>query len=1511
MAGWLKISDENKKYFLSGENILLSVFGILLVAGLFIFAQSYSYQMYKSRFNTDAVIRVHVVQDKILQYLGEIETLKRFFGASELVSREEFREFTEGILRTNPGISALVWVPRIRADQRGGFEAMARNEGYPQFAIREPNAKGVLVPAESRQEYYPVYYIEPFFKHKDILGLDEGFEEVRLQTLFRARDNMMPVVTSSIKLVNVAEPAYGFLVFVPVYRHGAVLHTNAQRNGSLQGFVVGVLRVNVLFSEILRLFPAKGLMTSMYDLSDPSHPEELYSAGGRLRPNKLERFLSFFAGKPERLSRDFFFGGRLWRVTVWATLPYFFRNQSFLAYGVPLVAMVFVIFMNLYINAILRQRRRMEAALAESERSYRSIFENTQIAIFRTGIKDGALLRCNDHMAHLLGYSDSADILASGFFASQAYLNPASREQFIQFLTNGRVEKLETVFKKRTGEPIIVLISARKYPDQGYIEGVILDITEQKKAEKLLRNLNRRLQDIIDFLPDATLIVDNEGKVIAWNRALEEMTGVPKNDILGKDHCIGAMSFYGSEKPFLLDFLNNPDSMIDARYVDVIRRGQVLEADVYTPNLYNGKGAYIWAIACPLLDASGNIVGAIESIRDISAQKTAELQREQAMLEVQDLYDHAPCGYHSLDERGIFTRINETELSWLGYPREELIGKKHFEELVTPEFVEVFVRNFAVLKERGVLQDLELELVRKDNSVFNVLFSATAFNDREGNFIRARAVIYDITDRKQVEKALYETTQELDRFFSVSLDLMAIADTDGYFHKLNVQWEKLLGYSLRELEKARFLDYVHPDDVESTLGAVAELRAQNEVVNFVNRYKCKDGTYRWLEWRSFPQGRMIYAAARDITERKKIEDALFQEKYKAQKYLDTAGVMVVIIGRDKRVSLINHRGCEILRCTPQDVIGKNWFEHFVPLRIRGEVNEVFDKIMSGGQELMEHFENPVITLAGQERWISWHNTVLMDSAGNVSEILSSGEDITERRKTELQLRQLSRAIEQSPAITVITALDGTIEYANPKFTEITGFSLDEAIGKNPRILSSGRMDKAFYQGLWSTLLQGGVWKGEFLNKKKDGELYWEDASISPLKDQNGNIIHFVKVSEDVTARKKVEAALIDSEEKYRAIFENATEGIFQTTPSGRYININPAFARMFGFSSPAEMKESVLDIGMELYVNPGDRQRLKKIVETEGKASNFEVEVYKKDKSRFWISINMHAVRDSSGMTLYYEGTNIDITQRRIDESEKERLLVELQNINKEMESIIYVASHDLRSPLVNMQGFSQNLSSSCRDLFLLFQQPEVPDEFKRSVAPIIEEKIPTALHFIQASGSKMDMLISGLLRLSRTGRVDLHSERLNMNVMIDQILSAMAFQIQRTNIAVRVEELPACFGDEFQINQVFSNLIDNAIKYRDPERPLEITVSAAETGGRVVYEVRDTGKGIPAEYQSKVWDLFTRLDPRGPIPGEGLGLTLARRIIERHKGRIWLESELGKGSVFYVELPARESVLV
>jgi PAS domain S-box-containing protein len=132
----------------------------------------------------------------------------------------------------------------------------------------------------------------------------------------------------------------------------------------------------------------------------------------------------------------------------------------------------------------------------------------------------------------------------------------------------------------------------------------------------------------------------------------------------------------------------------------------------------------------------------------------------------------------------------------------------------------------------------------------------------------------DITERKQIENDLQEKTEELDQYFTTSLDLFCIADTDGFFRRLNPEWEKALGYTLEELEGHRFLDFVHPDDLHATQATAAELAGQNEVLNFTNRYRHKDGTYRWIEWRSFPKGNRIYAAARDITERRNMEDAI-------------------------------------------------------------------------------------------------------------------------------------------------------------------------------------------------------------------------------------------------------------------------------------------------------------------------------------------------------------------------------------------------------------------------------------------------------------------------------------------------------------------------------------------------------------------------------------------------------------------------------------------------------------
>jgi len=248
--------------------------------------------------------------------------------------------------------------------------------------------------------------------------------------------------------------------------------------------------------------------------------------------------------------------------------------------------------------------------------------------------------------------------------------------------------------------------------------------------------------------------------------------------------------------------------------------------------------------------------------------------------------------------------------------------------------------------------------------------------------------------RRETEAALREKTEEVDRFFSGALDLLCIADTDGYFVRLNREWERTLGYPIRELEGRRFLDLVHPEDLAATVEAVSTLGKGREILNFVNRYRCRDGSYRWIEWRSIPAGKRIYAAARDVTE---------------------------------------------------------------------------------------------------------------------------------RRRAEAERERLLRAIEQAGEAIVITDPDGTIRYVNPAFEAVTGYGPEEAVGQNPRILKSGVQDDAFYRALWETVSSGRTWKGRFVNRRKDGRLFTEQATISPVRDAAGRIEHYVAVKRDITEALDMEA----------------------------------------------------------------------------------------------------------------------------------------------------------------------------------------------------------------------------------------------------------------------------------------------------------------------------------------------------------------------------------------------------
>lgn len=261
--------------------------------------------------------------------------------------------------------------------------------------------------------------------------------------------------------------------------------------------------------------------------------------------------------------------------------------------------------------------------------------------------------------------------------------------------------------------------------------------------------------------------------------------------------------------------------------------------------------------------------------------------------------------------------------------------------------------------------------------------------------------------------------------------------------------------------------------------------------------------------------------------------------------------------------------------------------------------------------------------------------------------------------------------------------------------------------------------------------------------------------------------------------------------------------------------------------------------------------------------------------------------------------------ERELWESEEHfRLLRTLEAKNKELQSILYVASHDLKSPLVNISGFGSELKSHCDEMIEMMAKVAVCEEDKQRLAILLNNYIPESLGFINKGTEKMRGLIDGLLQVSRAGSSKLEVVQLDMNKLIGEVVGSLNFQAKEAGAKISVDDLPKCFGDIAKTSQVFSNLLDNAIKYLDPARKGEIRIYGYVDAAQTIYCVEDNGKGIAPKYQQRVFEIFHRLDPGDSVKGEGLGLSIVMRIADRQGGRVWLDSKREKGSSFFVSLP-------
>ena len=263
-----------------------------------------------------------------------------------------------------------------------------------------------------------------------------------------------------------------------------------------------------------------------------------------------------------------------------------------------------------------------------------------------------------------------------------------------------------------------------------------------------------------------------------------------------------------------------------------------------------------------------------------------------------------------------------------------------------------------------------------------------------------------------------------------------------------------------------------------------------------------------------------------------------------------------------------------------------------------------------------------------------------------------------------------------------------------------------------------------------------------------------------------------------------------------------------------------------------------------------------------------------------------------------------DITDRKQNEQQRERLVEILDAKNKEIERFSSVVRHDFGNPILSIQAFSSELVKTTEQIFELLQGQNIEQKVKDRLLSILKDDVPSSAGFIQNAVNQMIELLEGLKHVAAIGRVAINIEQLDINQLIKEMTGTMKFQIQDCGASLIVEQLPGCLGDAAQIRQIFTNLLTNAIKYLSPDRKGRICISGKVENGESIYCIEDNGIGITPNQQKKVFDVFHRVDPSNPASGEGLGLTIVVKILDRQDGRIWVESELGKGSRFYVALP-------
>ncbi len=611
------------------------------------------------------------------------------------------------------------------------------------------------------------------------------------------------------------------------------------------------------------------------------------------------------------------------------------------------------------------------------------------------------------------------------------------------------------------------------------------------------------------------------------------------------------------------------------------------------------------------------------------------------------------------------------------------------------------------------------------------------------------------------------------------------------------------------------------------------------------------------------------------TNEKKLKES--EEKYRL--ISENANDLIAILNSKFEHEYINeHTYRKILGYSNEEMLGKTLHDIMHPADTKTALKvlqDVFKKGEETGELRLRHKNGKYI-------WVETKGRTFKDSNGLVKAITIS-RDITERKLSEQRLKESEEKyrniLENMMEIYYETDLRGKHVYANAEYYKTIEYSKEEVIGKDYHSLFDAKSCEVLFN-LFNQVYKTGVpWpptnEAKLMTLKK--KLIYFEGLIDLIYDSEGNKVGFYGLVRDITDRKIAEQKLKESEEKYKYLFDNAQVGLYWSRISdGKFIECNETFAKLFGYNNREECLTDY--IATEHYVDPHQRFEILEEIHINNEIKDFEIQVSKRDGTPFWASISARTNLKENRI----EGAAIDITVRKKAEQLLQKSIEDLARVNTELEQFTYIASHDLKEPLRMISSFAQLLEKHYKDK--------------------LDEDANDFIRFITEGVSRMQNLINSLLTYSKIGKVYKKFGKVDLNDVLKDVIDNLAELINETNAEVIYDSLTSLFVDKNQLIQVFQNLISNGIKFHGKVSP-QIRVSAKRDNNYWVFSICDNGIGINPKDFERIFIIFQRLDNKNEYDGTGIGLAICKKIVEQYGGKIWVESEVGKGSTFYFSI--------